>query len=114
MYSLNIPTVETLSLVLTDDSVQRDPFYKHQTIEEKCAIVCRVAKNFFRFGSLEICLNPEKTGSIGGPSEGQEKYMIPFFLDYVISNYYTQIENNPEKYFCFIKELTYRTAKLVA
>ena len=88
MHHLNIPTTRALScthsLLLThlltyllthslthsrttvgvtsDSYVQRDPFYDGTVIDERCTIVCRVAANFFRFGSFEIFKGAEGQG----------------------------------------------------
>jgi uncharacterized protein YdiU (UPF0061 family) len=48
--------------VTSDSYVQRDPFYDGTVIDERCTIVCRVAANFFRFGSFEIFKGAEGQG----------------------------------------------------
>jgi uncharacterized protein YdiU (UPF0061 family) len=53
MYHLGIPTSRAASLVVSDITrVKRDPIYSGQIINEKCAVVMRVAPTFMRFGSF--------------------------------------------------------------
>lgn len=54
MWALGIPTTRAASLVVSDTTVQRDQFYNGNEIDEKCAVVLRVAPTFIRFGSFEI------------------------------------------------------------
>jgi uncharacterized protein YdiU (UPF0061 family) len=54
MWSLGIPTTRAASLVVSDTLVQRDKLYTGNVINEKCAVVMRVAPSFIRFGSFEI------------------------------------------------------------
>ena len=61
MYYLNIPTSRAASLVASDiTKVKRDPVYSGNVIDEKCAVVLRVAPTFMRFGSFEIFLGEDK------------------------------------------------------
>ena len=52
MWALGIPTTRAASLVVSDTTVQRDQFYNGNAIDEKCAVVLRVAPTFIRFGSF--------------------------------------------------------------
>jgi len=54
MHSLGIPTSRAASLVVSDDEVWRDQFYNGNVVKERGAVVLRVAKSWFRIGSLEI------------------------------------------------------------
>jgi uncharacterized protein YdiU (UPF0061 family) len=54
MHHLGVPTTRALSLVLTGDEVVRDMFYDGNAKPEMGAVVCRTARSFLRFGSLEI------------------------------------------------------------
>lgn len=55
LYYLGIPTTRAGSIIITDDFVIRDPLYNNTKIYETVAIVMRMAPNFIRFGSFEIC-----------------------------------------------------------
>ena len=61
MWALGIPTTRAASLIVTDTLADRDPFYNGNIIQERCAVVLRLAPTFWRFGSFEIC-----KGSFGG------------------------------------------------
>ena len=53
MHYLGIPTSRAASLVVSDETkVKRDPLYTGELIEEKCAVVMRVAPTFIRFGTF--------------------------------------------------------------
>lgn len=54
MHHLGVPTTRALSLVLTGEEVVRDMFYDGNAKPEMGAVVCRTARSFLRFGSLEI------------------------------------------------------------
>uniref|UniRef100_A0A2D4LU69 Selenoprotein O n=1 Tax=Micrurus spixii TaxID=129469 RepID=A0A2D4LU69_9SAUR len=54
MHYLGIPTSRAASLVVSDDNIWRDQFYNGNIKKERGAIVLRVAKSWFRIGSLEI------------------------------------------------------------
>ncbi|ETE62820.1 hypothetical protein L345_11424, partial [Ophiophagus hannah] len=54
MHYLGIPTSRAASLVVSDDNIWRDQFYNGDIKKERGAIVLRVAKSWFRIGSLEI------------------------------------------------------------
>jgi uncharacterized protein YdiU (UPF0061 family) len=54
MAGLGIPTTRAGSVIMSDTSrVLRDVNYTGRPIEEKCAVVSRIAKTFIRFGSFE-------------------------------------------------------------
>nr|XP_055037773.1 protein adenylyltransferase SelO-like isoform X2 [Misgurnus anguillicaudatus] len=54
MHFLGIPTSRALSLVVSEEPVWRDQFYNGNIIKERGAVVLRLAKSWFRIGSLEI------------------------------------------------------------
>ncbi len=61
MFYLGVPTSRAASLVVSDETkVKRDPVYSGNVIDEKCAVVMRVAPTFMRFGSFEIFLGEDK------------------------------------------------------
>ena len=54
MAGLGIPTTRAAALVVSETSqVMRDVNYSGSPVMEKCAVVSRTAKSFFRFGSFE-------------------------------------------------------------
>lgn len=57
MHYLGIPTSRAASLVVSNDAVWRDQFYNGNVKKERGAMVLRVAKSWFRIGSLEILAN---------------------------------------------------------
>lgn len=46
MYALGIPTTRAGTIVLTEDLAVRDPLYSGKVIQEKCAIVLRIAPTY--------------------------------------------------------------------
>ncbi len=107
MHHLGIPTTRALSLVLTGESVVRDMFYDGNAQEEKGAIVCRVAESFLRIGSLEIF------------SAYNDKENLTKLMDFVLKSYYPHIpftgdEDRKEAVIQFFKELSEKTARLMA
>jgi serine/tyrosine/threonine adenylyltransferase len=90
---------------------------------EKCAVVMRVAPTFMRFGSFEIFLPKDATTKRAGPSHGMEKDMMPGMLEYLVSNFFPEIESTfggagqespATKYQVMFEEITQRTARMVA
>lgn len=95
LYELGIPTTRALSIVNSKSLALRDPMYNGHVIEEKCAVVCRIAPSFIRFGSFEIFKKAnEKTGEIEGPSYGYSNEMLPIIIDYIIKNHFDDISEN--------------------
>ena len=66
MHYLNIPTVRAGTLITSDTYVDRDMYYDGNVMKERCSIVSRIAKNFYRFGSFEIFkpLLPGETSAV--------------------------------------------------
>jgi serine/tyrosine/threonine adenylyltransferase len=92
MYHLDIPTSRAASLIVSDETkVRRDPLYTGNVINEKCAVVLRVAPTFMRFGSFEIFLNIDPYTRRKGPSFGMKQEMLPDMLDYLLENFYPSI-----------------------
>jgi uncharacterized protein YdiU (UPF0061 family) len=117
MHFLNIPTTRAGSVVMSDSTVERDPFYDGNSLNEPCAIVSRIAPNFFRFGSFEIF----KAGTSeyrAGPSAGNES-LKKQLLDHILL-YYPGIsssfmnQSQEEVYSKLLEEIVRRTAILVA
>jgi len=121
LWALGIPTTRALSLVGSDSTTKRDPMYNGNEIEEQCAVVCRVAPTFFRFGSFEIFIKNDPLTGSSGPSPGKEKQMLPVMLEYIGKYQYHKLfeefynENNREVFYGKLYELIcVRTAILVA
>lgn len=117
MWALGIPTTRACSLVGSDDKVSRDPLYTGDVIMEQCAVVCRMAPSFFRFGSFEIFLPKWYEG--GGPSANKATELCPKMADFIIENYYKDIfkkfgVGSEKAYFEWFSEIVKRTAELVA
>lgn len=91
LWSLGIPTTRALSLIGSESTVQRDPLYTGNAIYEECAVVCRVAPSFFRFGSFEIFKGKDPLSGSAGPSVGMENEMLPKMLDYVGKYHFTKL-----------------------
>lgn len=119
MHFLRIPTSRAASLIVSDTRVKRDPVYSGKVIWEKCAVVCRVAPTFFRFGSFEVFKGMDKLSGSKGPSTGLQGQLMPKMLEFVIKNYFPEIystnqNDTDQMYFEFYKEVVRRTARLVA
>ncbi|XP_063309194.1 protein adenylyltransferase SelO, mitochondrial-like [Pelobates fuscus] len=86
--------------------------------EESCTIVLRIAPTFLRFGSFEIFKETDELTGRGGPSVNRNDVCIQM-IDYVISTFYPDIQNTHaehkiERNAAFFREITRRTARLVA
>ncbi|KAM5171107.1 protein adenylyltransferase SelO, mitochondrial [Mantella aurantiaca] len=118
MYHLGTPTTRAASCVTSDSTVIRDIYYDGNPKKEKCTMVLRVAPTFLRFGSFEIFKPVDEFTGRQGPSVDRNDIRIQM-LDYVIGTFYPDIQdkyagNNPERNAAFFREITRRTARLVA
>ncbi|KAL2102289.1 hypothetical protein ACEWY4_001457 [Coilia grayii] len=117
MFALGVPTTRAGSLVTSDTYVMRDVFYSGNPQPERCSVVLRIAPTFIRFGSFEIFLPADDFTGRQGPSVGQHELRAQL-LDYVIETFYPDIQNRhsdrKERNAAFFREVTVRTAKLVA
>lgn len=119
MHALGVPTTRAGTLVTSDSYVVRDQFYNGNPKEERCSVVLRIAQTFLRFGSFEICRPSDPYTGREGPSAGKDSQMLPPMLDYAIGSFYPEIAaqhgtNTKEAYRQFMREVTERTARLVA
>ncbi|CAI5785317.1 Selenoprotein O [Podarcis lilfordi] len=118
MFHLGIPTTRAGTCVTSDSEVIRDIFYDGNPKKERCTIVLRIAPTFIRFGSFEIFKATDEYTGRKGPSVDRNDIRIQM-LDYVISTFYPEIlqahsENNVQRNAAFFREVTRRTARMVA
>jgi uncharacterized protein YdiU (UPF0061 family) len=92
LYELGFPTTRALSLIDSKSLAKRDPMYNGKVINEKCAIVTRVANSFMRFGSFEIFVDQDSTTGASGPSVNLEDEMMPKMIKYLIDYHFTKIK----------------------
>ncbi|XP_068790616.1 protein adenylyltransferase SelO isoform X2 [Struthio camelus] len=103
MHYLGIPTSRAASLVVSDDDVWRDQFYNGNIKKERGAIVLRLAKSWFRIGSLEILAR-------SGELDLQRR-----LLDFVIQEHFPSIAvNDSNRYLEFYSTVVLQTANLIA
>ncbi|XP_030176991.1 protein adenylyltransferase SelO-like isoform X1 [Lynx canadensis] len=103
MHSLRIPTSRVASLVVSDDEVWRDQFYNGNIVKERGAVVLRVAKSWFRIGSLEIL------------AHYGELDLLRTLLDFIIREHFPSVEvAEPNRYVDFFSVVVSETAQLIA
>ncbi|EFB17872.1 hypothetical protein PANDA_017358 [Ailuropoda melanoleuca] len=103
MHSLGIPTSRAASLVVSDDEVWRDQFYNGNIVKERGAIVLRVAKSWFRIGSLEIL------------AHYGELDLLRTLLDFIIWDHFPSVKvTEPNRYVDFFSIVVSKTAQLIA
>ncbi|XP_064300902.1 protein adenylyltransferase SelO isoform X1 [Phalacrocorax carbo] len=103
MHYLGIPTSRAASLVVSDDDVWRDQFYNGNIKTERGAIVLRLAKSWFRIGSLEILAH-------SGELDLQRR-----LLDFIIQEHFPSIAmNDSDRYLEFFSTVVSETADLIA
>nr|XP_060638419.1 protein adenylyltransferase SelO-like isoform X1 [Anolis sagrei ordinatus] len=103
MHYLGIPTSRAASLVVSDDDVWRDRLYNGNVKKERGAIVLRVAKSWFRIGSLEIL------------AHSGELELLRTLLDLVMDEHFPSIKrNDSNRYLAFFSTVVSETAKLMA
>jgi len=95
MYALDIPTTRTLSVLKTNEKVQR-------TTKHSGAILSRVAKSHIRFGTFTHALTH------GGNKTVKE------LADYTINRHYKHLSNESDKYLRFLSEVLENQASLIA
>nr|XP_006115344.1 uncharacterized protein LOC102448541 isoform X2 [Pelodiscus sinensis] len=103
MHYLGIPTSRAASLVVSDDDVWRDQFYNGSVKKERGAVVLRVAKSWFRIGSLEIL------------AHSRELELQRTLLDFIIQEHFPSINmNDSNRYLDFFSKVVVETANLIA
>ncbi|PSC69159.1 seleno O [Micractinium conductrix] len=103
MHAMGVPTTRALSLVATGDQVMRDMFYNGNAQFEPGAVVCRVSRSFVRFGTFQLPV-----------TRPADKGMVKILADYVIRHHFQHLAGEDNKYGAFLKEVSERTAHLVA
>ncbi|XP_075275682.1 protein nucleotidyltransferase YdiU isoform X3 [Opisthocomus hoazin] len=103
MHYLGIPTSRAASLVVSDDDVWRDQFYNGNIKKERGAIVLRLAKSWFRIGSLEILAH-------SGELDLERR-----LLEFIIQEHFPSIAmNDSNRYLEFFSTVVSETANLIA
>ncbi len=95
MAALGIPTTRALVLTGSNQPVIRETM-------ETSSVVTRMSPSFVRFGSFEHWHSRNK------PDE------LRVLADYVIDNFYPELGDGPERYASLLREVTRRTAQLIA
>ena len=95
MAALGIPTSRALSVIGSDLRVMRES-------PETTAVVTRMAPTFVRFGSFEHWFYNDR------------KDELKILADYVIKRSYPNLQDSPKPYQSLLKEVTRRTAELIA
>lgn len=89
--------------MVSDDPVVRDQFYNGNFKTEHAAVVLRLAKSWFRIGSLEIL------------TTNNEIPLLRSLVDFIIVNYFKNISSNDsDKYLAFFQEVVQQTAVMIA
>ncbi|GMH48285.1 hypothetical protein TL16_g00257 [Triparma laevis f. inornata] len=87
MACLGVPTTTSPTLVVGENRIRRDKYYSGNVSMERVAVVSRVARTFFRFGSFEICKPTDAKTGRAGPSAGDQTPGLVLF-DFVAENYF--------------------------
>lgn len=114
---LGIPTTRAPTIVTSDTRVERDQMYDGNVSHERATIISRTAQSFIRFGSFEIAKGPDRITGRHGPSQGRTD-ILRTLLDYVVDTFYADVcaglSTRDQQYVAFFRELTRRTASMVA
>ncbi|XP_074549640.1 protein nucleotidyltransferase YdiU-like [Halichoeres trimaculatus] len=103
MWSLGVPTSRAASLVVSEEPVFRDQFYDGHVRTERGAVVLRLAKSWFRIGSLEVL------------SRSGELDLLRKLLNFVITEHFPSIRSeDPDQYVVFFSTVVNQTAQLIA
>lgn len=95
MAALNIPTSRALCITGSDAYVMREQ-------PETAAVVARLAPSFIRFGSFEHWYY------------NNQAEQLQIMADFVIANYYPELQDSANPYQELLREVTKRTAELMA
>ena len=95
MHGLGIPTTRALCLIGSRDEVYREQI-------EPGAMITRLAPSHVRFGSFEVFYYRDQHDSIRA------------LADYVITQHYPELADQPDRYLRFLQAVVERTARLLA
>ena len=95
LHGLGIPTTRALGLAGSEDMVWRET-------REPLAVLLRVAPTFVRFGHFEFCY------------WAGDHATLRQLADWVITHFYPACQNEPAPYAALLREVSERTAKLIA
>ncbi|XP_028290089.1 uncharacterized protein LOC114454102 isoform X2 [Gouania willdenowi] len=103
MHFLGIPTSRAASLIISEEQVWRDQFYNGSVKKERGAVVLRLAKSWFRIGSLEIL------------TQSEEINLLRKLLNFIIKEHFSFISSDdPDRYLVFFSTVVNKTAELIA
>ena len=99
-----MPTSRAGALVVSDDTLLRDPFYDGRPRRERVAVLLRLAPCWFRFGSLQMLA-----------ADGDEA-ALRLLADFVAERYYSEAaaREGARRYSRLVEEVGRRTARTVA
>ena len=95
MHSLGIPTTRALCLIGSHDEVYREQI-------ETGAMLTRLAPSHVRFGSFEVFYYRDQHAQ------------VRTLADYVITQHYPEIADQPDRHLLFLQTVIERTARLLA
>lgn len=95
MAALNIPTSRALCITGSDAYIMREQ-------PETTAVVTRLAQSFIRFGSFEHWYY------------NNQPEQLQILADFVVKNYYPELQDQANPYQALLKKVTKRTAELMA
>uniref|UniRef100_A0A8D2ZYK2 Selenoprotein O n=1 Tax=Scophthalmus maximus TaxID=52904 RepID=A0A8D2ZYK2_SCOMX len=103
MHFLGVPTSRAASLIVSEEPVVRDQFYNGNVKMERGAVVLRLAKSWFRIGSLEIL------------AQSGETDLLRKLVNFVIDEHFPSIASgDSNKYLVFYSTVVNETARLIA
>jgi protein adenylyltransferase len=115
MHALGVPTSRAATLVVSDETmVVRDPQYSGNAIEERCAVVMRLAPSWLRFGSYEIFKRDGDAAQRPGPAAERRGELLPRMLDFTLRNCFAELCERDEPMLAMFAEVVERSARLVA
>jgi len=102
MFHLGVPTSRASGIVVSNDRVWRDQFYDGHPMQEKASVVLRLAKSWFRIGSLEIL------------ASNDEQHILKKVVDFIIEEHFPNVAKKSHKYLEFFSKVVSMTAELIA
>ncbi len=101
--SPGVPTSRAGSIVVSMEPVWRDPLYDGHPRKERAAVVLRLARSWFRFGSFEIL------------AYNNEFELLKQLADFVIKHYFPHIDiKDDNRYLAFYSDIVEQTSHLIA